>query len=1247
MRIWSALTFLTLLASAVMNVAVPSTVDSQEQALVETRSSIELGPVFDLQAQQDFEQTLDLDEQAALIRLKSIYILPDPDCLLQTTNPRQPFVLRLREALSREFANALSNAGASFVGYVGPNGHIIRADDAASLTSIKGLITGDARVAGTYLMAENDRQGKQVHDLLASGVDFDSEFHVRFWGDVSRESALLELGEWGIEVTYAGYEDNPWVEIQAKRTDIVKLAANVDVEWIGVKHENVTHNADSVALANATPAQIGPGTSYNLDGDGMIVGVWDGGTVRATHDGFQSANNSSILGAGNARVLNLDTTSIGNHPTHVTGTIISDGTGNSSGRGFAPEAYVVAHDWNSVGSERLLARHDYRIVADNHSYGSGGGGNGGYNGTAQSTDIDIRDVLLNTCKSAGNDGSGSNTCGDDTCMKNALVIAAVGDTGNIAGFSSRGPTDDGRLVPHFAANGTGLTSSYATNDSAWNSISGTSMSSPSVCGGVTLLTQLWQREMNNRFFAPDVVRGILATTADDKYNQGPDYRYGFGVIDIKRAADLILSNKANAGKNIIRGSIRQGDVIEYDMVVSSSASPLKVVCSWLDIWASTGASVTLVNNIDIELVEPNGTTLHFPWSGSASNGQTYQWTRTAANNRDNILLAEVDSPTTGTWKVRIKGTSIPANPQSSVLNDSTGFVIVSETDITHRKVVREDSLNSGSAVSVPDNNSTGVTRTLAISDTRTIEAVRVYIDVWHTARGNIDIQLKHPDGTTVDIEQSDTSTRDDIIAVFPDTRQYDDDVNALIGKIANGNWQVIVTDNSSGNTGEIRYLAIEIDLAPGPPPPNQLPTADAGNDFNVIVGTQGALDASGSSDPDFDPLTFVWTQTAGSITLSLSSTTIAQPTFTAPTVSSATVVTMHVTVDDGQGGSDTDTVNVTVMPNQPPTADAGADFSIREEDAGALDGSASSDPEADTLTYAWTQTSGPSATLTNANSATPTFIAPTVNSNQVLQFRLVVDDGNGNSDSDIVNVTVEDNLPPLTDAGPDFSITEGNVGTMNGSATTDPEGDSINYQWTEIGSNTLLQLFSSEFVVQPTFTAPGVASATTITMQLTATDSRGASSSDTVIVTILDNSTNNAPDAFAGNDQFVQYSVTVNLDASGSTDPENDTLTFSWSQVGGAEVVTLSSTTTATLSFTAPSVDATVLLQVTVDDGNGNQDTDQVLITINATGTQPPPSSGGGGGGSSGGCSVAGKQPLLLLLPLLILAFTRRRRHQN
>ncbi|MFC6943259.1 PKD domain-containing protein [Salinirubellus sp. GCM10025818] len=190
---------------------------------------------------------------------------------------------------------------------------------------------------------------------------------------------------------------------------------------------------------------------------------------------------------------------------------------------------------------------------------------------------------------------------------------------------------------------------------------------------------------------------------------------------------------------------------------------------------------------------------------------------------------------------------------------------------------------------------------------------------------------------------------------------------------------------------------------------NAPPTADAGSDQTIDEGTTVTLDASGSSDPDAgDTLTYDWTQTAGP-DITLSDVTAEQPTFTAPDVSGDQMLTFEVEVSDGNGGTDTDTVNVTVQPvNDAPTADAGADQTVDEGTTVALDASGSSDPDAgDTLTFNWTQTAGPSVSLSDDLSAQPTFTAPDVSGDQTLTFEVKVNDST-TSATDTVNVTVQD-----------------------------------------------------------------------------------------------------------------------------------------------------------------------------------------------------------------------------------------------
>ncbi|MBX3458678.1 MAG: S8 family serine peptidase [Planctomycetes bacterium] len=1154
---WACLAIALVVAAAVLAVTPGNGKAAPEAGnVVGTRpaTSLDLGQAFDREAHQRFEQQLTFDERARLIELESRFALADPDCPLPTSEPTSMFYVKFREVLDAEFAAQLEAAGIAFVGYAGPNAYFFRAHDGQSLNTAGQMLKGHPNVAGTLLSHAMDVCSKEAWELMSAPTDATHDLRITFWRNVTGEEILAWLHEREVPLLFGstlndGTPDPEEVRFFGVRFTTSQLkAASRDprIEWIEPVPHKVIHNVVSASLSIAGASDVGPSTSYNLTGDGLVVGVWDGGTALDTHVALQAASSPSPINNGTKRVLRVDTSSMSSHPTHVTGTIIGDGTANANGRGYAPRAYVVSHDWNNMNSQRLTAVHNYRIVADNHSYGESTS-NGGYNSSAQSSDIDIRDVLVNMCKSAGNSGSGSNTCTNDTCMKNAFVIGSLNDNGSISSFSSRGPTNDGRIIPHFQANGSGLTSTYTGSNSAYASSSGTSMSSPSACGGITLLAQLWQREYSKQRLSPDVLRGVLAATALDSGNQGPDYQYGFGRIRVRNAADLMLANKSSGGRHIVRGQVRQGNIVQWQMSVTSSTNPIKVALSWLDIYASTGSGTKLINDLDLVLISPTGTR-HYAWVGlTATGNQTHQWTRVVntsafsrshCNQRDNLELVDISSPAVGTWTVQVHGSLLPPNVNGNP-NNVAGFVVTSlNHQIIHSKVSAEDAVNTGSPAAIP-NGSGNLTRTLNVSASGNVAQVRLITDIKHTRRGDLQVQLRHPDNTTVTLNDFGTSTRRDLLAVYPDTRQYASDVTAFIGKPAGGAWQVIITDNQTGsNSGTLQWLGLEIDL----------------------------------------------TVTGGA--------------------------------------------------NNPPVAEAGPNQSVNEGTLVNLNGTGSFDPDGDPLTYSWSQTSGPSATLNNPTTATPSFTAPGVGSTQICVFQLVVNDGRGGISSDTVNITVNDvpapNQPPVANAGANFSITSGQPGNLNGTGSSDPNGDPLTYSWAEIGSS--FMFLSGANTATPSFTAPTVFSTTLITMRLTVTDPFSASDTDDVVVTVNPVSTNTPPVANAGPDQTVTTGAVVTLDGSASSDPDGDPLTYQWSQIGGANVVTLQNEASQFPSFTAPSVNDVLVFQLMLDDGD-DISFDTVTIFVGSGGG----GGGGGGGGSKGGgggggCSTDGGKGLLWLL---------------
>lgn len=195
------------------------------------------------------------------------------------------------------------------------------------------------------------------------------------------------------------------------------------------------------------------------------------------------------------------------------------------------------------------------------------------------------------------------------------------------------------------------------------------------------------------------------------------------------------------------------------------------------------------------------------------------------------------------------------------------------------------------------------------------------------------------------------------------------------------------------------------------PSPNTVPVANAGPNQSVAAAATVTLNGSASSDADGTIASYAWSQTAGT-TVTLSSTTAAQPTFTAPSPLSTTTLTFSLRVTDNRGGlSAPATVNITVNPaggaNAAPVANAGTAQSVASGFMVTLNGSGSTDSDGTIASYAWTQTAGTAVTLSSASAAQPTFTAPTVTTAATLTFSLVVTDDDGApSAASTVNVTV-------------------------------------------------------------------------------------------------------------------------------------------------------------------------------------------------------------------------------------------------
>ena len=235
----------------------------------------------------------------------------------------------------------------------------------------------------------------------------------------------------------------------------------------------------------------------------------------------------------------------------------------------------------------------------------------------------------------------------------------------------------------------------------------------------------------------------------------------------------------------------------------------------------------------------------------------------------------------------------------------------------------------------------------------------------------------------------------------------------------------------------------------------------------------------------------------------------------------------------------------------------------------------------------------------------------------------VFEDGNNWKEVD-VSVSGAASNAPTADAGPDRTVDEGTLVTLNGTGSSDPNGDTLSYSWRQTSGPPTVSLAGDDTAL-PTFTAPTVAADTDLVFTLTVSDST-ENTTDAVTITVLDLTTANAPPvADAGRDQTVRVGDTVTLRGSGS-DRDGDSLTYSWTQAGGPAAA-LSSGTATSPTFTAPPVasDTALVFRLTVSDGTDSS-ADTVRITvqnavkeITSSGGSGGSRGGGGGGGGGGG----------------------------
>ncbi len=564
-----------------------------------------------------------------------------------------PRYIQLKKILNAQERAAFEATGARVIGYVHFGAYLVLLPQDFDYHKIEDFSPRSVSpVKPEWKMARSLRE--PPYGKWAIHGDY-IDLNLQLYPSLAIPEGLVLCRSHNLEVLKTGTQ-NGFLQIRIHKDRVPEVAALPFVQYLelvpppGQKEDT---RGRSLQRSNLVASDAPNGKKY--DGTGVNVLIRDDGQLGPHIDLKGRLTNYA-----------LDPPTSGSHGDGVVGIVGGAGNLDPTKKGMAAGADLYSLDYVYDFQDQTLPIHfNQGVTITNSSYSDGC--NDGYTLASQTVDLQLfENPTLMHVFSAGNSngtdcgyGAGTewgNITGGHKMAKNAIATANVYADGTLETSSSRGPAYDGRIKPDITANGQKQESLKPNNE--YQVFGGTSAAAPGIAGCLAQLTQAY-RTINGVDDVPSaLLKTVLLNTTNEMGNIGPDFQFGWGLVNAWRALRVLEQHQW------LEGNADQNGDINHTLQIPAGVKEAKIMLYWAEPPSAEFNARALINDLDLSVNNATGT-VSLPWILNPTPNP-FALNTPAGKGRDslnNMEQVSIENPVAGAYTIRIKGTEVPMGPQ--------------------------------------------------------------------------------------------------------------------------------------------------------------------------------------------------------------------------------------------------------------------------------------------------------------------------------------------------------------------------------------------------------------------------------------------------------------------------------------------------------------------------------------------------------------------------------------------------------